>query len=402
VWATLSSGATLVLPDETTRTSPSLLRDWIVANRITVAFVPTVLAELMIKSRWPADTALRLLLTGADTLHNFPRGDLPFEVVNNYGPTECTVVATSGVVRAQPDGLDLPSIGRPISATRIYLLDQAGNPVADGDSGEIYIAGPGVARGYRNRPELTAHRFLPDRFGGKHGGRMYRTGDRGRLLSDGQIMFQGRLDKQEKIRGHRVEPDEITSKLNQHAGIRASAVIGDGPERQRRLIAYIVQTDDARLTADHLRSFLAQSLPDYMIPAVFVTMAALPHTSNGKLDKRALPKPNAGNTLPMSTHREPATPTERRIAAIVSEVLGVEQVGVDDNFFLLGGHSLLGTQVVLQVREVFGIELTLRHLFTAPTVGRLAAAIETMIVQKVHAMSDEEAQRQADQLSLAG
>jgi acyl carrier protein len=215
-------------------------------------------------------------------------------------------------------------------------------------------------------------------------------------------MFQGRRDNQEKIRGHRVEPDEITSKLNQHAAVSASAVVGDGLERDRRLIAYIVQAEDAPLSAEDLRDFLAQSLPDYMIPAVFVKVPALPQTSNGKLDKAALPKPDAAQKLSASEHRLPATPTELRVAAIVAEVLRVEQVGVDDNFFLLGGHSLLGTQVVLQVRDVFGIELTLRHLFTAPTVGRLAATIETMIVQKVHAMSDEEAQRQVTQLSLVG
>jgi amino acid adenylation domain-containing protein len=402
VWAALSAGATLALPDETTRMSAPLLRDWLIDNKITVAFVPTVLAEPLMKANWPGNTALRFLLTGADTLHSFPPRDLPFAVVNNYGPTECTVVATSGLVPPQSGHETSPPIGAPISNTQIYLLDREGRPVAQGDSGEIYIGGTGVARGYRNRPDLTAERFLPDPFSAASGARMYRTGDLGRLLADGQIVFQGRVDNQEKIRGYRVEPDEIATALNRHPAVASSAIVADGSESDRRLVAYVVQSDDADLTSDDLREFLAQSLPDHMIPSMFLRVAALPQTSSGKLDKCALPKAVAENAMLGTDYRAPATPAERRVAGIVAKVLGVERVGIDDNFFLIGGHSLLGTQVVLQVRQAFGIDLTLRHLFTAPTVASLAASVERLVIQKIQSMSEEEAQWQASRLSVAG
>jgi amino acid adenylation domain-containing protein len=402
VWGTLSAGATLVLADETVRMSAPLLRDWLIDNSITVAFVPTVLAEPLMKAGWPTDTVLRFLLTGADTLHSFPPRGLPFAVVNNYGPTECTVVATSGLVPPQSGQVASPTIGTPISNAEIYLLDSEGKPVADGESGEIYIGGHGVARGYRNRADLTAQRFLRDPFSGAPDARMYRTGDRGRYLPDGQIVFQGRVDNQEKIRGYRVEPDGIATALNRHPAVASSAIVADGNETDRRLVAYVVPSGDASLTADDLREFLAQSLPDHMIPSMFLKVAALPQNSSGKLNKCALPKAVAENALPSSDYRAPATPAEQRVAAIVAKVLGAERVGADDNFFLIGGHSLLGTQVVLQVRQAFGIDLTLRHLFTAPTVASLAASVERLAVQKIQSMSEEEAQWQAARLSVAG
>lgn len=199
VWPYLTAGATVVLVDETTRTSPDLLRRFIIDEKINVAFVPTALAEPMIAADWPADTALRFLLTGADTLHGRPRTSLPFTLINNYGPTECTVVATSGPINAAGDSQELPSIGMPIANTKIYLLDEKHQPVAAGEVGEIYIGGTGVGRGYRNRGALTAERFLPDPFRPAPDARMYRTGDLGRLRQDSQIGFHGRVDNQEKF-----------------------------------------------------------------------------------------------------------------------------------------------------------------------------------------------------------
>lgn len=402
IWPYLTAGASITLADETVRTSSTLLREWIIEKKITVAFVPTVLAEPMMKAQWPADTALRFLLTGAETLHTFPRADLPFAVVNNYGPTECTVVATSGTVPAESDQTPVPTIGRAISNTQIYLLDEQGSPVAKGETGEIYIGGMSVGRGYRNRGELTAERFLPDRFSARQGARMYRTGDLARLLPDGQIAIQGRIDNQEKIRGHRVEPNEIVTRLNLHPAVASSAVMARGANGEKRLVGYIVPADEARVTADELREFLTQSLPDYMIPAAFVKLAALPLTTSGKLDKSALPKPVAENALAGTRYCTPETPAERRLAAIVAEVLGIDKVGAHDNFFLMGGHSLLGTQVVLRAREAFEVELTLRHLFEAQTIANLAALIERLIIEKLEAMSEEEAQRQAAGLQSSG
>ncbi|HEX5507504.1 MAG TPA: non-ribosomal peptide synthetase [Pseudolabrys sp.] len=402
VWPTLTAGASLVLTDETTRTSSELLKNWITDRKITVAFIPTVLAEPLMKASWPVRTSLRLLLTGAEALHTFPARNLPFAVVNNYGPTECTVVATSGRVPAGRSDVTLPTIGSAISNTQIYLLDEDRKQVARGESGEIYIGGACVGRGYRNRPELTGERFVADPFSTIPGARMYRTGDLGRRLPDGEVAFEGRVDEQEKIRGYRVEPDEIVTVLNRHAGVVSSAVIGAGKDGDRRLVAYFVPSGGVPVTAESLRDFLARFLPDHMIPGTFVKTAALPLTANGKLDKSALPKPAANNAPATSQYRAPVTPTERRIAEIVAKVLGVDHVGVDDNFFLIGGHSLLGTQVVLQVRQTFGVDLTLRHLFKAPTVANVSSSVEDLILQKIQSMSDEEAQRQVARVSVSG
>lgn len=396
VWPYLTAGACVALVDETTRTSPELLRRFIVDEKINVAFVPTALAEPMIAADWPADTALRFLLTGADTLHGRPRTSLPFTLVNNYGPTECTVVATSGPIEAAGDGQELPPIGMPIANMKIYLLDEKREPVAAGDVGEIYIGGTGVGRGYRNRDGLTAERFLPDPFRSVPDARMYRTGDLGRLRQDNQIGFHGRLDNQEKIRGHRVEPEEIAAALNRHPQVTTCAVIARaGEQGDRKLVAYVVAAGTSEPDANELHEFLSASLPDYMIPAAFVRIDTLPLTTSGKLDRKALPAPSADNALGQTGHRAPQTPTELRLAEIVAGVLGTAEIGLDDNFFMTGGHSLLGTQVVMRARDDFDVELTLRHLFQAPTVAKLAAVIEQLAYEKVAAMSVAEAEQKA-------
>ena len=212
-----------------------------------------------------------------------------------------------------------------------------------------------------------------------------------RLLADGQIAFRGRVDDQEKIRGHRVEPDEIAAVLNRHPPVAASTVVGRGPAGERQLVAYVLPAADAEPSARELRDFLASRLPDYMLPAAFVRLASLPLTTSGKLDKAALPEPAADNSLDSVVSRAPSTPTERRLARIVADLLRTESVGADDHFFLIGGHSLLGTQLVLRAREAFGIDLTLRHLFEAPTVAELASVVERLVLERVAAMSEEEA-----------
>ena len=391
VWPYLAAGASVTLAPEAVRTSPELLREWLIAQRITVAFAPTSLAEPLMAAAWPADTALRLLLIGAETVHACPPPGLPFTVINNYGPTECTVVTTSAPLA--PGGTGLPPIGWPIAGMAVHLLDPQGRPVADGQVGEIHIGGAGVGRGYRHRPDLTAQCFLPDPFSGDPDARLYRTGDQGCRLPDGQISFRGRRDAQVKIRGHRIEPDEIAGILNQHPQVASCAVVARGGERDQRLVAYVLPAGPQAPTAEDLRALLARQLPDYMIPSGFVRLDVLPLTSSGKLDRAALPEPGPANTLDVIPFRAPATPLEKRLAAIVAEVLGAPRVGCDENFFLIGGHSLLGTQVVLRVREAFGIELTLLDLFEAPTVGRLAPVVERLLVAGLAAMSEDEAER---------
>ncbi len=398
LWPYLTCGAGIALADESTRMSSELLRQWICAQDITVSFVPTTLAEPMLAAEWPRRTKLRYLFTGADTLHHRPSSALPFPVVNNYGPTECTVVATSAIVPAGPQSGGLPPIGTPIAHTQIYLLDEQGRPVADGKTGEIYIGGAGVARGYRNRPDLTARHFLSNPFSPAHDARMYRTGDLGCVLPNGQIAFRGRADSQEKIRGHRVEPDEISSVLAQHPAVSSCAVAGKGALTERRLVGYIVPRNGAAPSASDLRDFLSERLPEHMIPAAFVRLEALPLNSNGKLDREALPEPSSQNQPGAGEFRAPESPVELRIAHVLADLLNLDKVGLDDNFFLLGGHSLLGAQLILRIRERFGVELTLRHLFQAQTLAKLALTVENLWVAKIESMSEEEAARMLEEM----
>lgn len=392
VWPALATGGCVVLVEEAARTDPRALRDWLVAQRITVAFAPPALAEPMLVLDWPADAALRVLLTGADTLHRRPPAGLPFALVNNYGPTECTVVATSGIVPSEGSDARLPSIGRPILNTRIHLLDEDGAEVPRGAIGELHIGGSSVGRGYRGRPDLTAERFVADPFAPS--GRLYRTGDLASLRADGEIAFHGRADDQAKIRGHRVEPGEVTNVLAGHPAVAECTVVARSEGGDTRLVAYLVATGDMP-TAEAVRAFCTGRLPEHMVPSAFVALPALPLTASGKLDRASLPAPDAGNALPSLAFEEAVTPAERRLAEIVATALGRGSVGVDDNFFLLGGHSLLGTQVVLRANEAFGVELSLRDLFQAPTIRQLAVLIETALLAMLDAMSDEEAQVRA-------
>lgn len=380
-WPTLGAGGTLALVDEAVRTDAPRLRDWLIERRVEIAFAPTALAEPLISLAWPTDPALRLLLTGADKLTRRPPADLPFALVNNYGVTEATVVSTSG--RVSPGGEGLPSIGTAITGTAIHLLDPAGEPVTEGSPGEICIGGPQVARGYRGDPGETGRRFIDH----PRLGRLYRTGDLALRDAGGELAFLGRLDGQVKIRGHRVEPAEVAAALWRVPGVAEAAVAA----RDGALVAYLVGA--AGLCATELRQVLATSLPDYMIPARFARLDALPLTTSGKVDARALPDPEAHALPEAAAGRAPATPTEEQLYAMVADVIGRTDFGVDDDFFLLGGHSLLGTQVIVRARDAFGVELTLFHLFEARSVAALAATVEALIVATLDAMSDEDIRR---------
>jgi len=388
----LAAGAAVHLVPEEARTSATALQRWLADEGITVAFVPTALAETLMASEWPS-AALRLLLTGGDTLHVWPRPGLPFAVVNNYGPSECAVVATSGVVAPGERGT-LPTIGRPIANCEIHILDSDGQPAPAGEIGEIHVGGANVGRGYRNQPALTAQKFITRQVrGAARPQRLYRTGDLGRWTVDGEVEFHGRSDMQLKIRGYRIEPDEVSAALDRHPLVAQSAVVARGTGPDCTLVAYVVAKDQAVPRAGDLRAFLTERLPEYMVPALFVRVASIPLTANGKLDRAVLPAPMPANALPDAPFRPPAAGVEARIAGMLAELLAVQAVGADDNFFLLGGHSLLGTQLVLRLRDAFGVELKLRDLFDAPTVGELARLIEQEVRRLVMAMNDDEIRR---------
>ena len=682
LWPYLTAGASVYLPDEDTRVTSTLLRNWLVEHRITISFLPTAMAESIMALEWPSTTSLRYLLTGADTLHHYPSPTLPFVLVNNYGPTEATVVATSGNVSPTEHADRPPSIGRPIDNVQIYILDQQLRQTPIGEPGELYIGGVSLSNGYLNRPELTAERFILHPFSNEPGARLYKTGDLARYLPDGQIAFLGRTDYQVKIRGYRVELGEIEAALKQHPAVRQVVVVAhqDVPG-ENRLVAYVVTDEqltssteqelfplpnslrvfhlnrtetqwlyneifidqsymkhgitladgdcvfdvganiglftlfvhskcpnadvyafepippifevlqknsalyglnthlfqyglssetakaaftfyphfsamsgayadvqedeevtratlrnssdlltqytdellagrfrsetfvcqlrtlsevmrentvqhidllkidvekseldvldgiqeedwqkigqivvevhdrDGRLDqtvdllkrhgydvaveqvdvlantglynlygrhlqarpsvgerqedaspnklppllskhsvqATELQQFLQAQLPDYMIPAAFVRLEALPLTHNGKVDRTALPIPNETNTLRNEDIAAPGTPIEEQLVGIMTTLLKLEHIGIDDNFFLLGGHSLLGTQVIVRVADTFGVDISLRTLFNAPSVRQLSAEVERLILAKLEGMSDDEAQLLLDQ-----
>jgi acyl carrier protein len=311
-------------------------------------------------------------------------------LVNSYGLTEATIDSTW----FEPASLDelLPGrfvpIGRALDNTRVYILDAALEPQPIGIPGELCVGGVAVARGYLNRPELTAERFVPDPFSPDPGTErfpalLYRTGDLARWLPDGTIDFLGRTDRQIKIRGFRIEPGEIESVLERRAEIRAAAVTDrTDPRGETRLVAYIDAAGTAPDAGD-LRAYLSEHVPNYMVPSAFVFVDELPYTPNGKVDLDALPDPEWEQAGAAEEFVAPSTDTERRIAEVWSGVLSVSEVGLRDNFFALGGHSLLAMQVMSRLRDEFGVALTLRAIFDAPTVGELAGEVDRALAAPV-------------------
>jgi amino acid adenylation domain-containing protein len=375
LWSCLVAGASVHVPDEEARLTAEGTVRWWSGQGITLAFLPTPLAEEVLAREIPADLPLRMLFVGGDRLHRGPSPGSGFRLMNNYGPAECSVMSTVAAVAEEGERAGMPPIGRPVENARIYVLDRHGHPLPPGVPGELYVAGWGLARGYLRRPDLTAERFVPDPFAraqGERGGRMYRTGDLVRWLPHGTLDFLGRVDHQVKILGQRIELGEIEAVLRQHPGVRdVVALVREDRPGARRLTAYVVMAGQPA-AAEELRGFLRDQLPEPMVPAAFVVLDALPLTANGKVDRRALPAP------PAAAEGEPVvprTPAEELLAGIWEDVLGIERVGVHDNFFDLGGHSLLATQVMSRVRNAFALDLPLAVMFERPTVARLAESL---------------------------
>jgi amino acid adenylation domain-containing protein len=371
MFTALLSGATLV---PATRDFQQLEQDLTTvlaeSGLTSVGFVPSVLATLE-PTRLPN---VKRLIAGGEAVPTelVERWAPQARFFNMYGPTEASVTVTVAECKA---GGGKPSIGRPLANVQVYVLDEHFQPVPIGVPGELYVGGLGLARGYLDRPELTAERFIPDSVSGVPGSRLYRTGDLVRYLADGNLEYLGRVDQQVKIRGYRIELGEIESALARHPMVREVAVVArEDVPGDKRLVAYVV-ADAAGFSPGALRQHLQERLPPYMVPSAFARLDTLPLTPNGKVDARALPPPPE-ERAESERYEAPTTSVQEALARIFAQVLGVSRVGIQDDFFALGGHSLMATQVTSRVREELHVELPLRLMFESPTVAALAEAVQ--------------------------
>jgi amino acid adenylation domain-containing protein len=374
LWPPLLVGGQLVLGNEA---EPEWLQ-WITDQRVTVAFLVTPLAEMALAAPEFKRTSLRVVCTGGDTLKRRPPRDLPLLTLNYYGPTEATCVSTSDIVDPAEEAIqDLPPIGQAITNTAAYVLDSEMEPVPAGVAGELFIGGDGLARGYLNRPDLTADRFVPDPFSNRPGERLYRTGDAARYRQNGKLEFLGRLDRQVKIHGFRIELAEIEAALLQQPGVRQASVIVHDRYGDKSLLACVVpeEAEAEPLKAVQLREGVKRRLPAYMVPATVLIRESLPLTANGKLDTKLLAN-LAEKEIQSEVYVAPRTETEHKLASIWQELLKRERIGVQDNFFQLGGHSLLASRAISRMHEMFGKELQVRAIFEAPTIEELADMID--------------------------
>jgi amino acid adenylation domain-containing protein len=389
IFSALCSGSALVLVSEETRRNIEALADYLKHSGVERLHLPFAslkhLAEVC-SDRNEVPATLREIITAGEQLQVTQSIRKMFDLLkgcslhNHYGASETHVVSSYSLTGDPCDWPTLPAAGSPIANVRIYLLDPYMQMVAQGVSGEIYIGGICLARAYLNDPELTAEKFVPDPFSREPGARLYQTGDMARHLADGNINYLGRMDQQVKVRGFRVELGEVEMVLRQHDAVRDVAVVSHtDAQGMVRLVAY-VSLDEGRVSAAHdLRNFLRKKLPEYMLPAAFVFLEALPINANGKLDHLALPVPGPVRPDLEELFVAPRNPVEGLLASIWMEVLNLKSVGVNDNFFELGGHSLLATQVISHTRDRFRVEVPLRSLFESPTIARFAESIETAL-----------------------
>ncbi|MES1243978.1 MAG: amino acid adenylation domain-containing protein, partial [Acidobacteriota bacterium] len=376
LWPALLNGARVAISSERV-VPPQELGRMIAGHGVTVLWLTAGLFHQMVDENLEGLRPLRLLMSGGESL-SAPHvrrvlAALPgLKLMNGYGPTEVTVFTTSNPLRDPAAIGESVPVGRPIAETRAYVLDRDLRLAPPGVAGELYAAGDGVARGYVDRPEVTAERFVPDPFAETPGGRLYRTGDRVRTRPDGSLEFLGRLDRQVKIRGFRIEPGEIEAALAEHPAVRECAVVVREEPAGRRLAAFVVPEGD--WNPDALREHLRPRLPDYMVPSAWASLDVLPLTPNGKVDRRALERIQVAE--PVAVHEPPRGPMETLVAGIWAGLLGRESLGRSDDFFALGGHSLLATRAISRVRRALGAEVPLRLLFEAPTVEAFARALE--------------------------
>ncbi|HHJ52795.1 MAG TPA: non-ribosomal peptide synthetase, partial [Caldithrix abyssi] len=379
----LLNGAALVLVNREILASGEELVNKMAQEKVTTVTLPPSVLAVFPKTELPH---LQTIITAGEKcttelVKNWAPGRKFF---NAYGPTETTVCAS--MYLTDPEEEQAPPIGRPIGNFQLYILDRHWRPVPIGVPGELCVGGVGLARGYLNRPDLTAEKFIPNPFSDR-GERLYRTGDLVRYKPDGNIEFLGRIDYQVKVRGFRIELGEIEANLNEYPGVRDVAVLArEDQPGQKQLVAYLVADEENKPSPAELRDHLKERLPDYMIPAAYVFLDAMPLTPNGKVDRRRLPAPDMEAAVLRREYVAPRNETEEKLTAIVAQLLNLEKVGVYDNFFELGGHSLLATQFISRVKEEFEVELPLITLFEKPTIEQMALAVqEAKLVSKAPA-----------------
>jgi amino acid adenylation domain-containing protein/thioester reductase-like protein len=372
IWSPLTCGATLYLPEEESRLQPAALLEFFAASGLTHAFVPTVLVPDVVRVPQPANLALRYMFTGGEKLPPVDLTSLRCPLIDYYGPTEATIFVTWNSVESVTQNPP-PTIGRPLADTEIFILDEQLQPVSGEQPGELYISGHCLARGYLNNPRITAEKFLQlPQFGGK---RLYRSGDSARWLPDGRIQFLGRLDDQIKIRGNRVELGEIESVMRQVPGVKAAVAVVTKPENaiDKKIIAFLVPVDGEQQVAEAVKSHLKKTLPSYFLPADYVQLARLPINANGKTDKTAL---LAGYVPPQhKAQGETLDERQEKIAAVWRELLNVGQIGAHDDFFDIGGHSLLAAKLAVTLAERFDVKAYVRDIYEYPTIAALAQAL---------------------------
>ncbi|MFZ1006511.1 MAG: amino acid adenylation domain-containing protein [Candidatus Sulfotelmatobacter sp.] len=402
VWGPLLNGGSIVVIDQSVLLDASQFGETLKRQAVNILWLTVGLFNQYIDALAEQFSSLRYLIVGGDALD--PRvigrvinSNRPQHLLNGYGPTETTTFAITHEVNAVAENARSIPIGRPIANTRAYILGERGEPMPVGVVGELFIGGAGLARGYLNRADLTAERFVPDPFATEAGARIYKTGDLARWQPDGNIDFVGRNDFQVKIRGFRVELGEIEALLGKHAGVREAVVVArEDTTGDKRLVAYYTcpessQPGEALVGAEDLRAHLNADLPEYMVPAAYVRLGRMPLTASGKVDRRNLPAPE-GDAYAVRGYEAPVGEIETTLAVIWAEVLKVDRVGRYDDFFALGGHSLLATRIVARVKDAFHTDVSLRQLFDTLTIASLSKAIERRLQEETAGLSQSQAQ----------
>jgi amino acid adenylation domain-containing protein len=395
IFLPLTMGARVVIASRDVVLDGRALRDLLETSNATVMQATPITWRMILESGWQGRLGLKILCGGEAMPPDLARELIPrcSSLWNLYGPTETTIWSTVRHVTSTESRIP---IGRPIANTQVYIVDRELREVPVGGTGELLIGGTGLARGYLNNPELTAERFIPDPFSQNKDARLYKTGDLCRCRPDGAIEFLGRNDNQVKIRGYRIELGDVEAALESHPEVKQAATkVVDGPGHEKSLVGYVVAPG---VETQELRTYLEQRLPQYMLPAMYVSLTELPLTPNRKVDRNALPIPGTNHLVGTS----PGTDVEKKLSEIVAKLLGLKSVRADDNFFLLGGQSLFCTQLTARIRNNFGIEISVQSIFESPTPAQLAQQIESTMAAKICSMTADEVQQALAQANFGG